>query len=129
MPIDPEVIETATVIWRLSADGILHGLVKSSSPEDTLATAKENIDALERLAAGRLLPVFVDVRKVRTLPRETRLAYAKDTAAFNVATALLVESAFSWIVANFVILLTNPAKSFRLFTDEEEALEWLRTFL
>ena len=47
----------------------------------------------------------------------------------RVAIALLVGSPLSRVIGNFFVGLNRSTFPLRLFTSEEEAIAWLRTFL
>ena len=121
-------IETRTAKYWLGEDGILRGEVKPGG-EETLADTRKNIEAMASLAAGQKMPILMDMRAVKPMPREVRRVYVDDTAPFTSAVAFLVDSLVSRMVANFVMLLIQPALPFRLFGDEAEALAWLRGYL
>ena len=82
---------------------------------------------VERLAAGRPVPLLVDMGVTKGLDRDSRTRFQQ--AANVKAIALLVGSPVSRVVANLFIGLNRPAHPIRLFTAESEALAWLRGFL
>ncbi len=96
----------------------------------TLETAKENIDAQERVrdALGKeMTRVCVDMRQTVRITREARDYYASErTAAIQRATALLVSSPLSATIANFFMGLNKPLSPTRIFTKEDDAIAWLR---
>ena len=55
--------------------------------------------------------------------------YANErTASIQRATALLIDSPVSRVIANFFMGLNRPLSPTQMFTDETEAMRWLRTF-
>lgn len=90
--------------------------------------ARENVEALFSLIRGRPLPVLVDIRAAGTTSPEARRVYA--TEIHNTpAQAVLVDSAFTRMVAGLFVRLSRPKIPTRLFTSEEEATAWLHQFL
>jgi hypothetical protein len=115
-------------IW-LSEDGILHVDVDGGVAQD-LATARTDIAEGARLVGSRKVPVLVDVRRVKSVSREAREHYSGDAVAlFTSALAILIESPLSKMLGNFFMGFNKARFPRRLFTDEAEALSWLRGFL
>ena len=124
-----ETLETrCSQVW-LGEDGILRYQSRLNA-EETLPDAQENIAAGERLARGVKRPALVDIRRIHSMEREARLYYAgPETARIETAAALLVSSAFSRIIGNLFMGANKPVIPTRLFTVEQEAVEWLKQFL
>ena len=96
----------------------------------SLETAQENIEAQARIrdALGKKMTrVLVDMRETTRISREARNHYAGErTASIQRATALLVASPLSATIANFFIGLNKPQSPTRMFTNEDQAIAWLR---
>jgi len=68
--------------------------------------------------------------KVKSMSREARAFYAgPETASVISAIAILTYSAVGKIVANFFLSLSKPILPTRLFTDYDEAQQWLMQFV
>ena len=97
----------------------------------TLQTAQENIEAQARIrdALGKeMTRVLIDMRQTTRITREARNYYAGErTASIQRATALLVASPLSATIANFFMGLNEPLSPTRMFTNEDEAIDWLRS--
>lgn len=112
-------------MW-LTEEGILRGVYKSGV-RMTLALAHDANARLIELSGGLPRPCLFDVRLLASMDREARAFFAEAVDAF--AVALLIESVLSRIIANFFLGLNrNPKIPTRLFTDETEALEWLKGY-
>ena len=102
-----------------------------STPQ-TLQTAQENIEAQARTrdALGKeMTRVLIDMRQTTRIGREARNHYAGErTASIQRATALLVASPLSATIANFFMGLNKPLSPTRMFTNENEAIAWLRGY-
>ncbi len=98
----------------------------------TLETAKENIDAQERIrdAVNReRTRVLIDMRQTTKVSREAREYYAGvRTASIQRATALLISSPVTVVIANFFMGFNRPLSPTRLFTAPGPVIEWLRGF-
>jgi hypothetical protein len=79
----------------------------------------------EVAAFGRgAVPVLVDMRYLAKADRAAREHFTGPDAQAT-AVALLVASAVSKVVANFIIGLQRMPVPTRMFTDEDAALAWL----
>ena len=123
-------ITTRTGKQWLGDDGIVRQVVFPGA-EQTLADAVEHIRAIAALMpGGRRGPLLVDLRGTAAASREARAYFAgPETAKVVSAVALLVGSPISSVIGNFFLRLNQPRYPTRLFTDEAEALPWLKGFL
>jgi len=94
--------------------------------------ARENIDAQESVRDGlnkAKIRVLIDMTAVTEISKEARDYFANErTASVQRATALLIGSPVSRVIGNFFLGLNKPISPTRLFTDSEEAIQWLHTF-
>ncbi len=69
------------------------------------------------------------LRLIKSISREARMYYANErTASIQRATALLVDSPVSRVIANFFLGLNRPLSPTRMFTHQTQAILWLQTF-
>ena len=112
----------------LRADGIL---VYSPRPDlrIDLETAQQ-ILILGKKLVDHPVPVLVHMGNVLRVTREARDLFASDDYT-KVAeqSALLVTSPVSRVVSNFFVGLNKPLYPLRVFTDENDAIAWLKGFL
>jgi len=98
----------------------------------TLEKAIENIDAQERIrdALGKeMTRVLIDMREMKSITREAREYYASQrTYSIQRATALLVKSKVTKVMANFFMGLNKPITPTRMFIEPEDAIQWLTEF-
>ncbi len=124
-----EEIITQTAKFWLGEDGIIRGIILPTA-EHTLTDAKENTEASEKLSKGEKHPVFIDLRKCKSITSEARAHYARKEAAEEAnAIALFIGSPVSKVIGNFFLGLNKPLCPTRLFTSEAEALGWLKGFI
>jgi hypothetical protein len=75
-------------------------------------------------------PIVVDIRKVKTVSKESRDIYSsKDIGAIISAAALLVSNPVSKILGNFYMGINKTKMPVKMFTRTNEAKKWLRDFL
>ncbi len=94
--------------------------------------ARGNVDAQERVRDDlnkAKIRVLIDMTSVTEISKEARDYFANErTASIQRATALLIGSLVSRVIGNFFMGLNKPISPTRLFTDPEEAIQWLQTF-
>ncbi len=115
--------EVACHVWWDEAHGVAHN--------DWLAGAICDLDGARRVTSitagfGRgAVPVLVDMRYLSKVDRQAREHFSSPEAQAT-AVALLVASAVSKVVANFIIGLQRMPVPVRMFTDESTAIGWLK---
>jgi hypothetical protein len=120
-----EVQNRVEKIW-LREDGIVQDFVLPGA-EYTLEDAKQGLAAIDQVSNGKLHPMLVDLRNIKTMERAAR----EELAAVKGVTsaAILIDSALSRMIGNVLITFSKPTIPTRLFTSEAEAFEWLKEFL
>ena len=95
--------------------------VRAADVRGILAQARELFD-------GKAL-VLVDIRSVGSVDREARAVLGSDEfAERTLAQALLVETLVSRAIGNFMLGLNRTPYPTRMFTSEDKALAWLKSF-
>ena len=93
----------------------------------TLADARENLDACAQLAAPDRKPLLVDIRGARPLMPEVRHQYMGDRLDSFGAMGMLVRgSPLGRAMGNVYLKIARPAIPTRIFAQEPKALAWLR---
>lgn len=124
-----KTIETATARIWWDEGGFIRGVI-SAGADERLEHAQANVRAALSLAAGRKVPVIIDLREMKSVSKEARDWYAGDEPAkYALAQALLIGSPISKLIGNFFIGLNRTRFPTRLFTSETEAVAWLKGFL
>jgi hypothetical protein len=111
-------------VWAIGADRVAT-ITWSTGAVCTEALARASIVELMDLSGGARLPVLADIRKWKSMTRDARTFYGNATDSFS-ALALLVSSPATRMTANFFIGVNRPNVPTQMFTDEAEALRWLR---
>lgn len=124
-----EIVNIAKASIWLGEDGIVR-IIWVPGAEVTLADAEESMAAYWKINQGKRRPMVVDSSRMKSLAREARYYYAGEEAAKAAcAVGLLVGTPVSRVLGNFYIGLSNPHLPTRLFSSEDEALEWLKGYL
>ncbi len=123
------VITTSTTRHWLRDDGFLQSQALDGAGQ-SLADARESVAAYASLCGGQRRPLLVDLRAAGgPMDRAAREYYAgTELAAVVSAAALLVSSPVGRVIGTFFLRIAQPATPIRLFTDEQEALDWLERF-
>jgi hypothetical protein len=125
------VTETESEVFlnRMGTDGICRTVVKPFA-EISLAHAIKNTENIILLSSGVLVPLLVDLRKIKSISKEARDHFSMRGRTNRVnAIAMLINSPASKVIGNFYILFSKPTTPTKLFTDENQALAWLRQFI
>ncbi len=124
-----EIVETRTARAWLDEDGILH-MVFFLYSEVTLDDIKELDEVTLKIAKGKKIPFLTDIRDSKFSTREAReYGSKKGFTVQRAVTALLVGSSTSRMFGNLYLNFNQPTYPIKLFTSEEEAIEWLKGFI
>mgnify|MGYP001095047776 CR=1 FL=1 len=93
-----------------------------------LDTAVKITQDRHNFAKGKEYPTLVDFRNVLSTTKEARDYFNGETAAKNISSmAILINSEVGKMIASFFIMLKKPAYQTKIFTKEEEAMQWLQS--
>ena len=120
-----EVQNRVEKIW-LREDGIVQDFVLPGA-EYTLEDAKQGLAAIDQVSNGKLHPMLVDLRNIKTMERAARedLATVKGVTSI----AVLIDSALSRMIGNVLITFSKPTLPARIYNSEAAAIEWLKEFM
>ncbi len=114
---------TSTVSMSFCEDKILRITIFQNAHID-IEEAKANYASSYRITNGEPVLVLVDARNDSTVSRRAQ-EYASQQTHLRIATAVISENPFTRMFTNLYMLIFRPASPIRLFTNEENALEWL----
>ncbi len=98
--------------------------------EITRENLDEQFEAVKKLGEGKAFCNLVILEKFVQVGEDARkYAAGEENNIYTIADAFVTDSFALKIVGNFYIRYDKPLRPTRLFTNEEEALTWLRTFL
>ena len=123
-------IDTGSARIWLRDDGIVQMLILPDV-ERTLERIKQNAAAVAEVSQGQKRPVLADMRQMnRKMSAEARRQIAsKRVGELVAAVAFLVGSPLSRITGNFFLGLNRASYPARVFTDADDAIQWLKQFL
>ncbi len=105
-------------------DGILWHRVDTA---DTITedNARAVVALVGQITGGQPTPSVVDIRSIGFASKGARQGFAgSPDSSHEIATALIVASSSSRIMAKAFIKLSNPERPIGVFTDETKAREW-----
>ena len=87
--------------------------------------AKEAIVEAVRLAEGKNYAILLNANVSGNISFEAREEFAKSEK--RIAVAIVTDLLANKLLGNFFIKFHKPSSSSRIFSDEQTAIEWLRT--
>lgn len=125
-----QMIQTRTFMVRLDEAGIVWVTALPGVTRQTEADARENLEALDQVRAGRKRPILADIREALSTDQAGRRLYSQTGLKDAVcAVALIVGSPVSRVIGSLYLGLNRPPFPMALFISEPEALAWLKGFL
>src|SRR5687768_3572365 len=122
------VESNASFFW-LDDDGILVIVNKAKTLHDE-ADAEEGILIVRYISAGIPRPLLIDMTDVKSMSREAREIYAKESTERRVkAVGLVTRSAVSRIIGNFFLSFNRTTVPTKLFRETEPAKKWLLSYV
>lgn len=122
-----EICEAFTI--KLRSDGILHSHTSSSLEFNVESLKKFNIVAAEMLNHKKA-PLLITLDEFAIPPAETREFWAKkDSCPFALADAYVAVNLGHKLIGGTYLKFNKPERPTKIFSTQEEAIEWLRTFL
>jgi hypothetical protein len=120
-----EIVQTRTTKICLLNNNIVLNEEQPSS-FTTLDDAIHTAECVNQIRQVGSWGIIVDIRKNKGISKEARDYYALEkTFPERIGIALLIESHFSKILANFFLGFSKPMIPTKLFTSKEEAFIWL----
>lgn len=130
IPRNSNVTKTRTTEIWLDDDGIMYGIMVLPSTRATQDDAIADFEAYAEVSQGIPRPVLGNIQNLVSAEREARVYAAKaNSKHFIKAFALVSNSKVGQIIANMFLNFQNPPYPVKFFTNNEEAIEWLKQFL
>jgi hypothetical protein len=112
----------------LRDDGIIE-LYANDHHVYIIEDVKENVKAFGELTGNEKVPVLIIGGSFSSLDDQTREFMAtEESLKYSKAEAFLITSLAQKILINFYIKFNKPLVPTRVFTDKEEAIEWLMQY-
>jgi hypothetical protein len=127
-----EIIATDVIVpyyLNLRADGIMYIRI-SSEKEETVELVKEMVKKMGEMVNHKQVPMLARHQDF-ALPGKANRDYwsTKGSCPYSKADAFIVGSMAFQLIANFYLKFNKPERPTKMFSDEKEAIAWLKTFL
>lgn len=109
-------------------DGILWHRVDTA---DTITEddARGVVSIVQQITGGQPMPTVVDIRSIGFASKEARRGFAgSPDSSHEIATALVVSSSSSRIMAKAFLKLAKPERPIGVFTNAAKAREWAEQY-
>lgn len=122
-------VELETTRVELRADGIMHIHIKEGR-EMHLNDAIKVVEAMGELGNKQKYPVLIDCGEFATIDKEVRVFSAsKEANIYTLADAVAYHSFAHKLLVDFYVTHNKPSVETKVFTDNEAAIVWLKTFI
>ena len=116
---------TSTMWWD---EGILCSVAKKAPPQ-TVEEAKKTIEEFKKITGGKKVCLLSDSTDSTPLSKEMRDYAAEVIPEIAKAIAIISRSAVGKMAANLFFSIKKQPYPVKMFTDENEAKEWLKQYL
>jgi hypothetical protein len=97
--------------------------------EISVEDVKSIASSCQKIGGGKAYPLLIKVDKYTLPSAEARKFIAQaDSNPYAKAEAYVISDLPQKIVGNFFLKFDKPARPTKIFTNEEEAMEWLKQF-
>jgi hypothetical protein len=133
MTLEKEAIIATDVIvpyyLYLRDDGIMYIRI-SSEKEETVELVKEMVKKMGEMVNYKPVPMLARHEDFALPGKANRDYWAKkESCPYSKADAFIIGSVALKLIANIYLKISKPERPTRMFTNEKEAIEWLKTFL
>jgi hypothetical protein len=123
-----KTVQTSTMTASFRSDEVVQ-LVIDANSHTKVPEVIEAINAIKESAGGKRCPLLVIAGKDASIDTAAMSYMAKNTSeSTNTAIAFLIGSISQKLLGNFYLSFNKPLKPTRIFTNIEDALEWLYPF-
>jgi len=125
--LETEICEAFTI--NLRSDGILHSHTSSAIEFNIESLKKFNV-VMGKMLNYKKAPLLITLDEFAIPPPETRDFWAKkDSCPYALADAYVAVNLGHRLVGSVYLHFNKPERPTRIFSKEEGAVEWLKTFL
>lgn len=110
-------------------DGIMYVSIVEAQ-DDQVAAQKLVSTAIGEMSGGKRVPMLVEYQLVILPSLESREYWAQEESSpYTLAEAFVMRWLPMKLIGNFYLNFNKPPRPTRIFTNRDEAVEWLKTFL
>lgn len=127
-PENAQIFETIASKYWFDSNGIVSSISKKVAPL-SLEQTKQLLDEILKTLDGRKVCMLIDVTNASESTREVREYVALEFPKFVKAIAMISNSALGRMLANLFFSLKEQPYPTKMFNNEAEAREWLKSYL
>ncbi|MBI3510043.1 MAG: STAS/SEC14 domain-containing protein [Bacteroidetes bacterium] len=116
-----------SMLLTYGEDGILRMKIHENSVID-LRQSKLMNESMMRLAEKKKFPVLIDARTNYTWEKDAQ-EYIATNSSFRIATAVLITNPVVRMLSNAYVSMFKPSYPVKQFSDEAEAIQWLKEMM
>ena len=129
--------EVSIVAWeicgaftvKLRSDGILHSHTSSAIDFDVESLKQFNV-VMAKMLNNQKAPLLITLDEFAIPPDDTRDFWAKqESCPLALADAYVAVNLGHKIIGSAYLKFNKPGRPTKIFTNKEDAVEWLKTFL
>jgi len=126
-----EIIAKAVVspyYLYLREDGIMYIRI-SSEKEESVELAKKMVQKMGEMVNHKQVAILAKHTEFALPGKENRAYWAtREACPYSKADAFIINSAAMQLIANFYLKINKPYRPTKMFTNEDDAIKWLRTY-
>lgn len=130
--VENEIIAKAVVApyyLNLRSDGIMYVRI-TSEKEETVELVKEMVKKMGEMVNYQQVPMLAKHEEFALPGKANRDYWAKkESCPYSKADAFIINSTAMQLIANFYLKINKPERPTKMFTNESEAIKWLKNFL
>jgi hypothetical protein len=110
-------------------EGIIHIHILAGS-EITITDAVLIVEAMAKIGGGKKFPVLIDAGEFASVDKEVRQFSASSEAnLYTLADAIAFYNLGQKLIAKFYLDHNHPMVPTRIFSEKQDAINWLKTFI
>lgn len=131
LPTGIDMHETKTGFFWIESDGILCSITKKNAPKLSPEESEIELKKFYNLMGNEKRCILIDAKYAKPNSPEERKEAAEVLPKLTKALAIIVHNALGRMLVNLFIGLEKPPYPMKIFkpNQEDEAREWLRTYL
>ncbi len=113
---------------KLRSDGILHSHTSSAIDFDIESLKKFNL-VMGKMLSYKKAPLLITLDEFAIPPVETRYFWKKKSCPYALADAYVAVNLGHKIIVSVYLKFNKPGRPTKIFTSQDNAVEWLGSFL
>jgi hypothetical protein len=113
--------------YYYSSEGILYSY--SKDVKRTVENIRNNIALVKEITGGKKVPLLIYLTKSPVPDKETRKYSAEQLPNVYTAMAMISKGGLAQLIMNLLFKFKPPTIPMKTFSEDKEAVDWLKQFL